>query len=211
MFFGWTKNKSSQFYFYFVLKLDSRLLKKHGFIRFNESPLIIMKNTFHFILKPLSVIKIMYLNFCPVFFFFFLVMQETANQKAKVNFKVYYGMNWEKLLMCFRYEKCCCLFAFVFNSNQLSAISVSSVVGLLNIISFGKPFPMCQHLLPFLLPSSTSSSFSSSLLLSLSLSLHCNYIHLLQFSPSVSQFSASFLFFDLHDVSLVAGKIICRC
>ena len=40
------------------LKPDSHLTKKSLLIYFNESPLKIMKNAFHFILKALFVLKI---------------------------------------------------------------------------------------------------------------------------------------------------------
>ena len=40
------------------LKSDSHLPKKFLFIRFNESPLKMMKNAFYFILKALFVLKI---------------------------------------------------------------------------------------------------------------------------------------------------------
>ena len=41
-----------------ILKLETQLPKKKCFICFHESPLKMMKNAFHFILKPLFVFKI---------------------------------------------------------------------------------------------------------------------------------------------------------
>ena len=71
---------------YFLFFSISRF-KKSFFISINESPLEMMKNNFHFMLKPLFVFEIF-------LFWLFGYVEKWLDKKAMVNFKIYNFTDW---------------------------------------------------------------------------------------------------------------------